>query len=493
METGGRGVLGGHACLGQGGRYAPDAGVGAPTPRSVPGLCQISGVDERQYKGLVVLLWQTVLQMERAHKEHIIKLCQRFNESIVILQERFVRSCTFRVGGRTVRSPQTHRCVLCHKLGHWKGTCYLNVGNVNKSRPSRVSRIRPSPKTHPCFVCRRFGHWKAHCPLRNRNGNRSNVVDDQVNCPGNMKEIHKSVSGVSEVDTCNAESKHVHCEDKEKARDSVPSRRDGLHVLTPGTRVKRQTVRRPGGLVPPCVVVPGDGSTTDSDDDEVDSVEYAGQPTDAKTVGGGEDPQALEQAGGAVQPSAVGGHDVAQQVVPAQAEGDPKDGATGVPAQSESEAPVRTEDGTAGDHVKSGSEKPDGETVQPAEHASPGDALDSDDDEDGAPALRRSTRTRHPPDRYGLYVNTVNSCPSPNNMSVRDVHPAKVLSIVDQSSIVKATQRSGNLEKCPDMAEQVTLPSTQGQRGICQEKKASDTSVRSPLGSIIRSFRNLFK
>jgi len=330
METGGRRVLGDQACLGQGGRSAPDAGVGAPTPRSVPGLCQISGVDERQYKGLVVLLWQTVLQMERAHKEHIIKLCQRFNESIVILQERFVRSCTFRVGGRTVRSPQTHPCVLCHKLGHWKGTCYLIIGNVNKSRPSHFSRSRPSPKTHPCFVCRRFGHWKAHCPLRNRNGNRSNVVDDQVNCPGNMKEIHKSVSGVSEVDTCNAESKPVHCEDKEKARDSVPSRRDGLHVLTPGTRVKRQTVRRQGGLVPPCVVVPGDDSTTDSDDNEVDTVEYAGQPTDAKTVGGGEDPQALEQAGGAVQLDPVGGDEVAQQVVPAQAEDDPEDEATGV-------------------------------------------------------------------------------------------------------------------------------------------------------------------
>ncbi|CAH1273142.1 Hypp5054 [Branchiostoma lanceolatum] len=500
---GGKCVLGGQTYPGWGMTFtwsAPDAGVGAPTPRSVPKPCRISGADEGHYRCLVDVLWQTVKEIQRTHQLQIALLRRQFNESIISLQESFVRSCTSQVGGGTVKSPRTHPCVLCHKLGHWKRRCYLNKENVSKGRPDHVRRSRPSPSTHPCFVCRQLGHWKVECPRRNRKSNRSDCLDDQVNGQDSVGETHKPTVIMSEVG--NFESKAIECErrEMEEGQGNAPSGRSRRHVLTPGTRARRQAVRRPGGLVPPACVFSGDSSDSD-DDGETEVVDVAAQPgvvnneetasqnandvaETASDAGEVENPQDGEQAGGTIQPGNVGGDEVAQQAVPGQA----KDEATGVLTHPESEVPAQAEDDVTAVLVQSEGEVSDGEVtpqLQP-EHPIPVNASDSEDGEDNSLAPRRSTRSRQPPDRFGFSSNTVSSFTSNrrNTVSAHNVPSPHIY----QSSIAKVTQGPG-IRESPTTAGQVTPPLTEEQQGVCKGSKASDWSIGSWFGSIFRFAR----
>ncbi|KAI8484183.1 hypothetical protein Bbelb_381370 [Branchiostoma belcheri] len=447
METGGKCVLSGQAYPGQGVWSVPDAGVGAPTPRSVPRLCQISGADEKQFKGWVIVLWQTVLEMQRAHQEQIAKLYRQFSESIACLQENFVKSCTSRVRGRAVKSPQTHPCVLCHKLGHWKRSCALNIGNVSKGRSNDGRRSRQlSPRTHPCFVCRQFGHWKAHCPQRKRNR-----LDDQVN--GQVKTGKSHKPGAIMSDFC-------------VSKTVAPSRKRRQRGLTPGTGPGRQ-VCRDGGTEPAVPSVSG----SDSDDDgELGGADVAAHPGDLS----GEETAA--SSGEDTDETASSEEDGSAQLD----ETDDKTRPKGVAAQTDGAAGGATQDGGGSDASAEGNAMCESTRAQ-ADEASDGD--DGGDDSGSGP--RRSTHSRQPPERYGSYVYRVTVGHSRDGRhDVNNVNSVNNVNCGSNNAKLSCYRHNPGIRESPAMVGQVTPPLTEEQQGVCEGSKALDESAGSWLDSI---------
>ncbi|XP_019645940.1 PREDICTED: uncharacterized protein LOC109486545 [Branchiostoma belcheri] len=247
-------------------------------------------------------------------------------------------------------------------------------------------------------------------------------------------------------------------------------REEDPDYLPPLPRRARHHAITPGGFVPP-PVISDDSSLSDSDDDTL-ATEATIQQAGAPTAGSDDDPSNSEDVGDAGQSDIADVGDVSQQAV-----GNLSDGVQQV-------VPALAADDATG--VLMESDASDGETAQPPgrEQTGPMEASGSEDEQDDAPAPRRSTRSCQPPVRYGFHVNSIDTDKKPKTLS--DMHPLKRTCNNAKSCIQRSTRGSGIEGRCPEVVRQVPRPSTPGQREIGKGTWASDMFVGSVLGSTLQ-------
>ncbi|KAI8509999.1 hypothetical protein Bbelb_124270 [Branchiostoma belcheri] len=116
---------------------SPGAGIRSSIPFSIPNWSKLSEVDDKALSGLVVAIGRAVLEVQRTQQEQIATLCRLFVSSLNGLRERLASNhSSSRYRGP--RSPRTHPCFLCNRLGHWKRQC-----------PLRYSPGHKGPNNHP--------------------------------------------------------------------------------------------------------------------------------------------------------------------------------------------------------------------------------------------------------------------------------------------------------------------------------------------------------
>ncbi|KAI8482348.1 hypothetical protein Bbelb_399390 [Branchiostoma belcheri] len=340
------------------------------------------------------------------------------------------------------------KCVLGGQAYPGQGVWSVPDAGVGAPTPRSVPRLCQISGADEKQFKGWFGHWKAHCPQRKRNR-----LDGQVN--GQVK-TGKSKPGAVMSEFC-------------VSKTVAPSRKRRHHAITPKTRAGRR-VRRPGGFVPPPVI--SDGSSLSDSDDDTLATEATIQQAGAPTAGSDDDPSNSEDVGDAGQSDIADVGDVSQHAVGNLSEG------------VQQMVPALAADDATG--VLMESDASDGETAQPpgGEQTVPVEASGSEDEQDDAPAPRRSTRSCQPPVRYGFHVNSIDTDRKPKTLS--DMHPLKRTCNNAKSCIQRSTRGSGIEGRCPEVVRQVPRPSTPGQREIGKGTWASDMFVGSVLGSTLQ-------
>ncbi|XP_019633641.1 PREDICTED: leucine-rich repeat extensin-like protein 5 [Branchiostoma belcheri] len=108
---------------------SPGPSVRSPIPVSIPNCSKFSCSQIPVLSSLMAALGRAVLEVQRTQQEQITTLCR-----LVVCLASNHSSSKY----RGTRSPRTHPCFLCSRLGHWKRQC-----------PLRCSPGHKGPNNHP--------------------------------------------------------------------------------------------------------------------------------------------------------------------------------------------------------------------------------------------------------------------------------------------------------------------------------------------------------